>query len=947
MEVRPGDTLEGVLLGAGASPADAGRLGKVLRKLFDPHDLKPGQHVIVLIEPDSSGSPRLLGASIKLAKGRFVEATRTGDDDFTARRSKRPLAVAAPAADSAEASPDGAPSVSDDDRMVSIKRGDTLADILKAARVDAGDAQRAIAAISRHVELRSLGIGEQIEIVRGAEHKGRYALSRLGIRSKGGALVEVARRDDGSFGPPGTAAAAQAEAGAAGKTDASHQEREEIVALSKGGTLHSLLKARRYRDADIAAAAKALALSIDPTTLRWGQKIRLGYTLDITGKKHLESLAIAQNGRGPVVIARREDGEFGPLTAAPQGARAAADAPATLSAIEPAAGVTETQAALDQITAADSPAVYIEEQAAPRDAAYRLVVEAGDSLMNMLLREGVDMAEIDQAVRALRKIYNPRRLRDGQVIALLTDLDPSGALHLSGLSIALSEQRYVDVRRQANGRYKAEFARAPSFADRLLPEGLEKLYAGYPALAVPEGGVEPGIRQPAGEFDSGEEGGWSVLSWLGSIGDVLGRTGAAEAAAIDLAPEPKPNRALDLEERAGVGEEDPYFRKIEISKGDTLVAALTRGGASTAEAEAVVSAFSKVHNPRRLQVGQTLALTFEAAAPVEQGSTADDEPALALIRVSLGVSADRDIVIERRPGDHFEARDVQRPLISTVYKASGEISSSFYQTALSAGLSMDVVAQLTQIFSYDVDFQRGLHPGDRFEVLYERTETDRGDVVEQGAVLYAMLTVNGEALAFYRYEPPDGPTDYFDRNGRSVRKALLRTPIDGARISSDFGMRKHPILGYSKKHKGVDFAAPSGTPVYAAGDGVIEKIGWFSSYGKYVRIKHNDTYKTAYAHLKSYARGMKVGTRVRQGQVVAYVGTTGRSTGPHLHYEVLKHDAQVNPNGTKLPTGKQLAGKQLAQFKQTIDNYQVMFAQAETIDARLAQNALRLPGTGN
>lgn len=222
--------------------------------------------------------------------------------------------------------------------------------------------------------------------------------------------------------------------------------------------------------------------------------------------------------------------------------------------------------------------------------------------------------------------------------------------------------------------------------------------------------------------------------------------------------------------------------------------------------------------------------------------------------------------------------------------------------------------ELIRTFSFDVDFQREIQKNDGFEVLYETFTDINGQQARTGEVLYAGLILGGKRIELHRFTPESGRTDYFSPDGQSVRKTLMRTPIDGARISSGFGRRKHPVLGYTKMHRGTDFAAARGTPVYAAGDGVIERASRNGAFGNYVRIRHNSTYKTAYAHLNGYAKGMRSGTRVKQGQVIAYVGTTGRSTGPHLHYEVHVNGKQVNPRQIKMPSGERLKGKDLEAF---------------------------------
>jgi len=224
---------------------------------------------------------------------------------------------------------------------------------------------------------------------------------------------------------------------------------------------------------------------------------------------------------------------------------------------------------------------------------------------------------------------------------------------------------------------------------------------------------------------------------------------------------------------------------------------------------------------------------------------------------------------------------------------SAEINSSLYQSAVEAGLSPGQVSKLTRIFGFRVDFQRSIRKGDLMEVYFEREKDDRG-VVQDGPILFARLINQGRDLAYYRQSEKDGG-GYYDAKGESNKRTLMLTPIDGARITSGFGKRRHPIAGYTKMHKGIDFGAGTGTPIYAAGDGVIEEIGWKGGYGRYVRIRHNGVYKTAYAHMSGFRKGLKKGSRVSQGQTIGYVGSSGNSTGPHLHFEVHRQGAQVNP----------------------------------------------------
>jgi len=244
---------------------------------------------------------------------------------------------------------------------------------------------------------------------------------------------------------------------------------------------------------------------------------------------------------------------------------------------------------------------------------------------------------------------------------------------------------------------------------------------------------------------------------------------------------------------------------------------------------------------------------------------------------------------------------------------------SIYETALRNNIPKPVIEDLVRIYSYDVDFQRKVQPGDSFEVLYAGDEQP-GDV--HNDVLFASLTVGGEAKRFYRFQSPDdGLVDYYDENGKSAKKFLVRKPVAEGIVRDGFGIRRHPILGYTKMHTGVDWSAPTGTPIYAAGNGVVEKADWESGYGKFVLIRHNNGYETAYGHMTAYARGIDEGKRVRQGQVIGFVGSTGLSTGSHVHFEIRINGRFVDPMRIKLPRGRELQGPILAGFEKERERF--------------------------
>lgn len=362
---------------------------------------------------------------------------------------------------------------------------------------------------------------------------------------------------------------------------------------------------------------------------------------------------------------------------------------------------------------------------------------------------------------------------------------------------------------------------------------------------------------------------------------------------------------------------------LVVERGDTLQKMIRRGGASAAEAENAVTAIRAYFDPRKLQINQEISLTLEsqqlplAAAGYPHGATADNPP-MRLSHLTIQTDVDRFVSVKRQQDGRFSAEEIITELLRRPTLAKGTINANLFTAARKAGASADTVVELIRLFSFDVDFQRDIREGDAFEILFDQELDYNGEVARAGPIRYASLTLSGQRRELFRFQPPGDPdADYFDENGKTARKALMKTPIDGARLSSGFGPRKHPILGYTRMHKGTDFAAPRGTPIMAAGNGTIEIAGRNGGYGNYIRIRHNGQYKTAYAHLSKFASGIRTGARVRQGQTIGYVGSTGRSTGPHLHYEVHFNGKQVNSRALKLPTGRSLQNSALAAFQQS------------------------------
>ena len=264
--------------------------------------------------------------------------------------------------------------------------------------------------------------------------------------------------------------------------------------------------------------------------------------------------------------------------------------------------------------------------------------------------------------------------------------------------------------------------------------------------------------------------------------------------------------------------------------------------------------------------------------------------------------------------DLFEKKKIVTNLIKKIIYREGKILQSLYKTAIDLNVQPNMIIEYARLYGFQIDFQRDIRKNDNFKIMYEVFEDENGKVFETGNILFADLKLSGVNNSLYYFDKR-GNEGHYDQNGKSVEKALMKTPINGARLSSSFGMRKHPIDGFNKMHRGTDFAAPQGTPIMASGSGVITRARWCGGGGNCVKIRHNSTYETIYAHMKNFGRGIKEGSRVKQGQIIGYVGSTGKSTGPHLHYEVIVNGKKVNSQKLKLPSGKALKGNERKTFE--------------------------------
>ena len=356
----------------------------------------------------------------------------------------------------------------------------------------------------------------------------------------------------------------------------------------------------------------------------------------------------------------------------------------------------------------------------------------------------------------------------------------------------------------------------------------------------------------------------------------------------------------------------PNKKIIKVVAGDSLQKILLKEKISKEEVNKIYQKIKGIIDLKKIRRGQTITIVFR---------TKQNKPSISRITFQVD-ELSTAYIYYRNKTDDYEVRLNQKNLEKVNFLAKGVIVNSLFASAQKIDVDAEVIVEFARIFGFEIDFQRDIRKNDEFQIFYERFEDDEGENFKNGNILFAYLKNSGREIKLYRYKDSKNNIGYFTPDGKSIEKALMKTPINGARLSSGFGFRKHPILGYNKLHQGTDFAARRGTPVMASGSGTVERASWFGAYGKYVRIRHNSTYKTAYAHLSKFGRNIKAGKKVRQGQIIGYVGSTGRSTGPHLHYEVLVNNKRINSQRLKLPSGKKLSKNEMENFnleKQRID----------------------------
>ena len=415
-----------------------------------------------------------------------------------------------------------------------------------------------------------------------------------------------------------------------------------------------------------------------------------------------------------------------------------------------------------------------------------------------------------------------------------------------------------------------------------------------------------------------------------SINYIMLENALDNSSEVQAAPSLYPEKSIDniksLYDMVNVKEKEKSVEKeITVSKGDTFISILNDLGMDYNEAHNLYLQLNKVYNPANLKIGQKLLISL-----IENP---EDNKMISLESIIIEPKAGHRYILEKNDKNEYIAKAEKDELLQEVNNATGTIQGSLSVSMRKQGVPGKIVAKFSNIFGQAVDFRRDVRSGDKFEVVYENHITPSGEVVKTGNILYAGLILRKNKLELYRFTDKSGNVDYYNEKGLAMKRTLHRKPLafQNARISSPFGKRIHPILKRAIIHWGVDYAAPRGTAVYAGGDGVVLAAKYNGGYGNYVKIRHNSEYSTAYGHMKGFAKGIRPGVRVKQGQVIGYVGSTGRSTGPHLHYEVVQNGRRVNPLSIKAAAGENLAGANLKKFKQQVaeikQTYKTMFAQ--------------------
>ncbi len=871
LRISRGQTLTNILHAAGISRNETANAVTALGKVFNLRRLQIGQSVTLRLDPMTAGGARnrLISVSLNLRNDRVAVAFRDFGKHFSARRI--PTAEAEALLDSmVELAPDDGGGLSA--RDVVLRRGQSLIRLLIMAGASTSDAYAASEKIGEHINLWRMHVGQAVTLTFETDAD-RPRLAGVAMTLPNGREAVVGRGVEGDWHHGSATIVA---------SDTRAQELvEQPGATSEATPDAPLVVGLTERE------APSNENEIRRITL--GKNDVLFSRLVAIGANRAEANRAVRELSEVVDMRRLQIGETFRLTfnVPPGGDRQQlVGLSAKLRGRDDVAlswplteDVAEAVAPEPSINPADLPPVSHSFQVT--------TIARGDNLTVLLADVGAGQGDIVRALTSLRKVHNPNRLRVGQRL-VVEILGPIGERELVGFTLQTGRKSAVVVERQGNSFHARKTNLAALEAAAQMAKVQDRRLASLP----PEERGAAAAEAPNGD---------------------------------DLASRVNGHRIVDLNA-------DTMVHNVTIGKGNTLMGALVDAGVERTEAHKAITAIRELYDPRQLRAGNKLAVTFVGAA--REGDLARRPTSQhRLGALSLDMGGESRLEVVRLEDGGFVSGYVDKGLVRDLHRIEGSIETSLYEAAVEAGLPLAVMMKMIRIYSFEVDFQRDIQRGDTFTLMFDMLVDNQGNEVQAGDIYFASMNLSGADTPLYRYELADGRIDYFDAQGRSTRKALMRTPIDGARLSSRFGTRRHPVLGYTKMHRGIDFAAPRGTPIYAAGDGVVERASRYGSYGEYIRVRHNSNYSTAYAHLKSYAKGVYRGKRVVQGQIIGYVGSTGRSTGPHLHYEIFHHGKQVNPLSVKLPTGIRLAGSDLSRFGAERDRMQILYAKLPGIRA--------------
>ena len=890
IRIKQGDTLLQMLLDAGVRLSEANPAVSALAHKINLRKIRVGKalHLYLLPPTPQNQTFQLIGLILDQGRKQNWTLYRNYNYRFVAQR----LSFQ-PAIDKIESAfavtrprPDGRFS-----RNVMLQRGGTLIGLLISVGADHRSATLASTEMAKQLNLRKLRAGQSVKITfeQTPDNKSNLRLLAVSLQTPTGEIATTSRHGNGTFAkmpsaskqriPSTTERSADATTAPQQETSVavaspetadvrgrpkniperqSKQEfAEKIISLGKGEILFNRIVSLGASRSDTQHAVEALGKRINLRRLHVGQKISVLFFVRNDGTHKLSGIRVPQRGLNTIEVSRTTDGLFadGP----PDPELLTTEIPESATKTEADFSPKDNTKTLNASPPTKEAAVSEEiVRTIPTTRRMKLLnVNRGDTLSGLLKQAGSPNRDAKHALKSIREIYNPDLIRTGQKLVIELDID-GNRRRLIGMVLGVNKNIAIVVKLDGK-QFRAHKAPGKALGDAISLSA--KIEAARSALAT-------------GTYNSQTS---AIYGFNAEKSDL-----------VDL--------------------RDALRVKLALKPGDTLFETILDAGALRIDANAAIAAAKKIVNPRKLKAGQNISLAF-VTSPNEQPST------VRLAELTIDLSAEQRLRVARLLDGEFVSGLVDRALHRENRRAVGTIENSLYNTAVAIGLPAEILIKLIRVFSYDVDFQRDIRKGDRFEALYETYTDETGETVRGSPLLYASMTLSGTKLAYYRFTLDDGFTDYFDEHGQSVRKALMRTPIDGARLTSSYGKRRHPTLGYSKMHRGVDFGAPRKTPIFAAGDGTVERASRNGAYGKYIRIRHGTKYQTAYAHLNAYATDIQRGERVKQGQVIGYVGSTGRSTGPHLHYEVLVNGKQVNPLAVKLPTGLFLKGTEFITFK--------------------------------